>query len=169
MQNRPLSSTPLTVSRLGLGLAALGRPGYINLGHADDLRRQLRRRRDGGAGHAVLDAAWQPASATSTPRVPTAEAEAFPGLLAAAPADRPGRGDGRLEMGLHLHRRLEGRGRAARSQGPFAAVLRRQFAESRELLGEHLDLYQIHSATLESGVLDNRAVLDELARLRDRG
>jgi hypothetical protein len=23
--------------RLGLGLAALGRPGYINLGHGDDL------------------------------------------------------------------------------------------------------------------------------------
>ena len=28
---RPLS--------LGLGLAALGRPGYVNLGHADDLGR----------------------------------------------------------------------------------------------------------------------------------
>ena len=25
------------VARMGLGLAALGRPGYINLGHADDL------------------------------------------------------------------------------------------------------------------------------------
>src|SRR5215218_4751430 len=30
--------TGLAVSRLGLGLAALGRPGYINLGHAADLR-----------------------------------------------------------------------------------------------------------------------------------
>ena len=27
----PLGSTGLTVSRIGLGLAALGRPGYINL------------------------------------------------------------------------------------------------------------------------------------------
>jgi aryl-alcohol dehydrogenase-like predicted oxidoreductase len=32
-----LGATELTVSRLGLGLAALGRPGYINLGHAADL------------------------------------------------------------------------------------------------------------------------------------
>ncbi|HEU4629582.1 MAG TPA: aldo/keto reductase, partial [Gemmatimonadaceae bacterium] len=45
----------------------------------------------------------------------------------------------------------------------------RQVAESRERLGQHLDLYQVHSATLESGVLDDGAVLDELARLREAG
>jgi aryl-alcohol dehydrogenase-like predicted oxidoreductase len=50
-----------------------------------------------------------------------------------------------------------------------SATLQRQAAESRELLGAHLKLYQIHSATLESGVLQNGPVLDELARLRERG
>jgi aryl-alcohol dehydrogenase-like predicted oxidoreductase len=50
-----------------------------------------------------------------------------------------------------------------------AAVLRRQAAESRALLGGHLHLYQIHSATLESGVLDNAEVLRELAELRRGG
>jgi Aldo/keto reductase family len=59
MQTRLLGSTALTVSRLGLGLAALGRPGYINLGHAQDLQANY-----GAAGmeahcHTVLDAAWQ--------------------------------------------------------------------------------------------------------------
>ncbi|HZU38839.1 MAG TPA: aldo/keto reductase, partial [Gemmataceae bacterium] len=49
------------------------------------------------------------------------------------------------------------------------ANLTRQLAESRALLGAHLDLYQIHSATLESGVLENQPVLEELARLRDSG
>ena len=44
-------------SRLGLGLAALGRPGYINLGHGEDLASEtdvpeLERR-----AHTVLDAA----------------------------------------------------------------------------------------------------------------
>jgi aryl-alcohol dehydrogenase-like predicted oxidoreductase len=48
-------------------------------------------------------------------------------------------------------------------------TLRRQLAESRALLGPHLRLYQIHSATLESGVLENPAVLEELARLRVQG
>src|SRR6266568_871070 len=49
------------------------------------------------------------------------------------------------------------------------ATLRRQLGESRRLLGDHLRLYQIHSATLESGVLEDRAVLGELAGLRDQG
>lgn len=49
------------------------------------------------------------------------------------------------------------------------ATLRRQFGESRDMLGDHLNLYQIHSATLESGVLDDVVVLRELARLRSEG
>jgi aryl-alcohol dehydrogenase-like predicted oxidoreductase len=48
-------------------------------------------------------------------------------------------------------------------------ALTRQAAETRSLLGHHLDLYQIHSATLDSGVLQDRPVLDELTRLRDQG
>ena len=45
-------------------------------------------------------------------------------------------------------------------------TLRRQEAETRSHLGGVLGLYQIHSATLDSGVLEDRAVRDELARLR---
>jgi aryl-alcohol dehydrogenase-like predicted oxidoreductase len=48
-------------------------------------------------------------------------------------------------------------------------ALRRQIGESRALLGEYLDLYQIHSATLESGVLDDHAVLAELNTLQASG
>ena len=48
-------------------------------------------------------------------------------------------------------------------------MLERQYRESRHWLGAHLQLYQIHSATLESGVLDNKEVLRELARLRQQG
>ncbi|HEX7256372.1 MAG TPA: aldo/keto reductase, partial [Gaiellaceae bacterium] len=48
-------------------------------------------------------------------------------------------------------------------------TLRQQLAETRAELDDFVSLYQIHSATLESGVLEDRAVLDELARLRDQG
>ena len=47
--------------------------------------------------------------------------------------------------------------------------LDRQFDESRSLLGMHLRLYQIHSATLASGVLDDPEVVSRLAELRDDG
>jgi aryl-alcohol dehydrogenase-like predicted oxidoreductase len=49
------------------------------------------------------------------------------------------------------------------------AALIRQVAESRALLGAHLDLLQLHSATLDSGVLEATDVLDELVRLRRDG
>jgi aryl-alcohol dehydrogenase-like predicted oxidoreductase len=48
-------------------------------------------------------------------------------------------------------------------------TLRRQIVESRTRLGARLQLYQIHSATIESGVLDDPEVLGELARLRATG
>jgi aryl-alcohol dehydrogenase-like predicted oxidoreductase len=50
-----------------------------------------------------------------------------------------------------------------------APHLRRQLAETRSLLGTHLRLYQIHSATLESGVLEDAEVREELAALRATG
>src|SRR5919204_195652 len=54
---RVLGRSGLPVSRIGLGLAALGRPGYINLGHAQDLGHTdvaaMERR-----AHEVLDAAF---------------------------------------------------------------------------------------------------------------
>ena len=59
MQSRQLGSTGLFTSTLGLGLAALGRPGYINLGHAEDLHRNYDREVMERGAHAVLDAAWE--------------------------------------------------------------------------------------------------------------
>src|ERR1700743_484314 len=53
----PLGQTSLDVSRMGLGLAALGRPGYINLGHAADLAGDTDGDRLRGRAHEVLDAA----------------------------------------------------------------------------------------------------------------
>jgi aryl-alcohol dehydrogenase-like predicted oxidoreductase len=47
--------------------------------------------------------------------------------------------------------------------------LQRQIVESRTSLGDWLRLYEIHSATLESGVLEDARVLDELTRLREEG
>ena len=58
MQLRPFGHTGINVTPLGLGLAALGRPGYINLGHAQDLRQSYAVADMEAAAAAVLDAAW---------------------------------------------------------------------------------------------------------------
>jgi aryl-alcohol dehydrogenase-like predicted oxidoreductase len=55
---RSLRTTGLTVTPLGLGLAALGRPGYLNLGHAADLAYDYDVAAMEARAHAALDAAW---------------------------------------------------------------------------------------------------------------
>ena len=48
----------LQLPRLGLGMAALGRPGYINLGHSSDIAdRSVEAMRK--AAHDTLDAAYE--------------------------------------------------------------------------------------------------------------
>src|SRR4029450_5258062 len=48
-------------------------------------------------------------------------------------------------------------------------TFRRQLEETRELLGDWLTLYQIHSVTADDDTLDDRALLRELLRLHDDG
>ena len=55
---RPLGRTSLRVSPVGLGLAALGRPGYINVGHGEDLGANRSRDAMERGAHEVLDAAY---------------------------------------------------------------------------------------------------------------
>ncbi|HSE42365.1 MAG TPA: aldo/keto reductase, partial [Acidobacteriota bacterium] len=47
--------------------------------------------------------------------------------------------------------------------------LQTQWKESHSILGKYLDIYYIHSATKESGVLDNTDVLQELFKLSQQG
>ena len=51
-----------------------------------------------------------------------------------------------------------------------AAHLRQQWPESDDLVGPHLRLYQVHSATFDSGILDSVDTHTALAALkRDKG
>ena len=161
-----LGDTGLRVTRIGLGLAALGRPGYINLGHARRPARRHGRARTGAPARTPCSTPPTPAGVRYFDAARSyGEAEAFLASWLDARGLEPRRGHGRLEVGLHVHRGLADRRRAARGQGPLArARSAASWPRRRALLGAHLGLYQIHSATLESGVLDDRAVLRRAAR-----
>ena len=164
-----LGRTCLTVTRIGLGLAALGRPGYINLGHAADLQGHTDVRSMERAAHAVLDAAYAGGVRYFDAARSYGRAEAFLGSWLVA------RGFGREDVtvgskwGYTYTADWRVDAEVHEVKDLSAGTFRRQLAETRELLGDHLCLYQIHSATLESGVLDDAEVRSELASLRSTG
>ncbi|WP_214369943.1 aldo/keto reductase [Pseudonocardia sp. H11422] len=153
---------------LGIGLAAVGRPAYINAGRAADLgdRRgvaELRARTE-----AVLDAAYTAGIRyVDTARSYGRAEEFLAGWLAAHPeiddveiGSKWGYryvGDWRLDAGVH----------EIKEHSP--AAFTEQSARTRALLGDRLGVYHVHSATLETGVLTDTALHRALARLRDTG
>src|SRR4051812_39894556 len=58
METRPLGRGGPALTRFGLGLAALGRPAYITLGHASDLPPGRSVEAMEAHAHGVLDCAW---------------------------------------------------------------------------------------------------------------
>ena len=95
----------MQVTPMGLGLAALGRPGYINLGHGDDLAHDYDSDVMEARTHAVLDAAWDASVRYFDAARSYGKAEAF---LSSWLQSR-GHVDAVVgfEMGLHLHCGLE--------------------------------------------------------------
>ena len=169
MSDHVLGGTGLPVSRLGLGLAALGRPGYINIGHCDDLGAQKDVATLEREAHAVLDAAYAGGIRYFDAARSYGKAEEF----LASWLERRGLPPGAVTVGSKWGYTYTAEWRVDAEvhevKDLSLATLRRQLAESRCLLGAHLRLYQIHSATLESGVLEDGTVLDELAHLREMG
>ncbi len=168
MEYRSLGTTGLTVSVIGLGLAALGRPGYVNVGHGDDLGDRTDPSALEAHTHGILDAADSAGITYLDAARSYGRAEEF--LATWLDARHRQReivvgskwgyvytADWKTDAKVHevkIHSRDN---------------LDRQYAESTGLLGGHLRLYQIHSATRDSGVLEDDAVTSRLGQLRDAG
>jgi aryl-alcohol dehydrogenase-like predicted oxidoreductase len=167
METRRLAGDGPLVTRFGLGMAALGRPAYITLGHGDDLRegrdvpsmevnahRMLDRAF--GAGIRYFDAARSYGRAEQFLRS-WIDARGAAGIVAGSKWGYRYTGDWQVD------------GRVQEVKDHGLPMLQAQLAESEAILGPYLRLYQIHSAAPETGVLLNEQVLDEMRRLRERG
>jgi aryl-alcohol dehydrogenase-like predicted oxidoreductase len=169
MRTTRLGRSDLPVSAIGLGLAAAGRPGYIDLGRDEDLGPDRSVEAMERRAHDVLDAAYAAGIRYVDAARSYGRAEAFLSSWLAARGDAVAEvvvgskwgytyvGDWRVDADVH----------EVKDHG--AEALERQLGETRALLGDRLALYQIHSATFDTGVLEDRAVIRGLARLREEG
>ncbi len=156
-----------TSDRLGIGLAAVARPAYITAGRdrdlgvhrdVDDLRRRT---------WDVLDAAVAAGIRYVDVARSYGRAEEFlAGWLTA-------RSDADVEVGSKWGYRYVGGWRLDADthevkDHSLAAYLE-QRDETLALLGDHLAVYHVHSATFETGVLGDAPLHRALAGLRDSG
>ena len=154
------------MQRIGLGLAALGRPGYMTLHHGRDLDGDYAPADMEARAHAVLDAAYDA------------------GVRYIDVARSYGRGEAFLGSWLARHRspvtiaskwgytytgNWQVHADPPEVKDHSASTLRRQIVETWGQLGDRLSIYQIHSVTGESTVLSDATVIDMLARLRAMG
>ncbi len=153
--------------RIGLGLAALGRPGYLNLGHGEDLGEDRSVAALRAQTFEVLDAAYAGGVRYFDAARSYGRAEEF---LGAWLADRgPAGVTVGSKWGYVYTADWEVDADPPEVKHHDADTFRRQLEETRTHLGDRLGLYQIHSATPDSGVLENDEVLAELAALRRDG
>jgi aryl-alcohol dehydrogenase-like predicted oxidoreductase len=169
IEQRTLGTSGLRVSRLGLGLAALGRPAYINVGHGDDLAG----RRDVAAlerhSHTVLDAAHAAGITYFDAARSYGRAEEFLGRWLTARGVVPGDVTIGSKWGYAYTGGWQIDAEVHEVKEHTASQFDRQIDETREYVGPHLDLYQIHSVTSHSGVFEDRDVLERLAGLKEAG
>lgn len=158
----------MSASRIGIGLAAVARPAYITSGRDADLGAHRSVEDLRARTFAVLDAAYAAGVRYVDVARSYGRAEEF---LAAWLAERPASVD--VEIGSKWGYRYVGEWRlftpVHEVKDHSVTTFHAQLAETAALLGPRLAVYHVHSATLETGVLEDAALHRELAALRDRG
>jgi aryl-alcohol dehydrogenase-like predicted oxidoreductase len=156
-------------ARLGLGLAALGRPGYVTLNHATDLGGSYEPSVMESHAHAVLDAAFDAGIRYVDAARSYGRAEDFLASWLRKRAIEPGEVSLGSKWGYTYTAGWSTSATQHEVKDHSLLAFERQLAESVERLGRYLSLYQIHSVTAESKTLEDDALIDAIARLRERG
>ena len=161
-------AAPAAGLRIGLGLAAVGRPGYINLGRDRDLPPgrgvgTMRRRT-----HELLDLAYERGVRHFDAARSYGRAEEFLAQWLDAGPERPGLVVS-SKWGYTYTADWQVTAEAHEVKDHGLATFERQLAETRRLLGDRLGVYQVHSVTPDSPALTDTALHRALARLAAEG
>ncbi|MYS93283.1 MULTISPECIES: aldo/keto reductase [Streptomyces] len=163
-----LATATTPTCHIGLGLAAVGRPGYINLGRDQDLPAErtvdaLRERT-----HQLLDAAYAQGVRYFDAARSYGRSEEF---LADWLKAHPGHDDIVVgsKWGYTYTADWSTDAETHEVKDHTLATYERQRAESDALLGDRLDLYQIHSVTPDSPALTDKELHAKLAEAAAQG
>ncbi|MFB6935140.1 aldo/keto reductase [Streptomyces sp. HUAS 31] len=163
-----LATATTPTCHIGLGLAAVGRPGYINLGRETDLGddrsvESLRTRT-----HELLDAAYaQGVRYFDVARSYGRSEEFLADWLNARPAFDDIVVGSKWGYTYTADWTTDADKHEVKDHG--LTTYERQRAESAELLGDRLDLYQIHSVTPDSPALTDKDLHARLAEAAAAG
>lgn len=163
-----LAAATTPTCHIGLGLAAVGRPGYINLGRDEDLGEHRTVEDLRARTHELLDAAYVQGvryfdAARSYGRSEEFLAEwldarpSFDDIVVGSKWGYTYTADWTTDAETH----------EVKDHGVRA--YERQRAETAALLGDRLDLYQIHSVTPDSPALTDKELHAELAEAAAQG
>jgi aryl-alcohol dehydrogenase-like predicted oxidoreductase len=156
-------------ARLGLGLAALGRPGYVTLNHASDLGGSYDPSSMELHAHDVLDAAFSAGIRYIDAARSYGRAEDFVASWLRKRAIEPGEVSVASKWGYTYTAGWSTSATQHEIKDHSLAAYLRQLHESIERLGPYLSLYQIHSVTAEGKTLEDDALIDAIAGLREKG
>ncbi|MER6118267.1 aldo/keto reductase [Streptomyces sp. A0642] len=163
-----LTTATTPTAHIGLGLAAVGRPGYINLHRDRDLPGDRTVDALRGRTHELLDAAYAQGVRYFDAARSYGRSEEFLGdWLTARPEVR----DVVIgsKWGYTYTAGWSVDAQAHEVKDHTLATFDRQRAETAALLGDRLDLYQIHSVTPDSPALTDKELHARLAALAAEG
>lgn len=163
-----LATATTPTCHIGLGLAAVGRPGYINLGRDADLGENRSVETLRTRTHELLDAAYAQGVRYFDAARSYGRSEEF---LAGWLNTRSDIGDVVVgsKWGYTYTADWRTDAEAHEVKDHSLATYERQRAESAELLGDRLDLYQIHSVTPDSPALTDKELHARLAEAAAQG
>jgi aryl-alcohol dehydrogenase-like predicted oxidoreductase len=163
-----LATATTPTSHIGLGLAAVGRPGYINLGREEDLGEHRTVEALRARTHELLDAAYAQGVRYFDAARSYGRSEEFLADWLNAHPDRDGIVVG-SKWGYTYTADWSADAETHEVKDHSVRTYERQRAETADLLGDRLDLYQIHSVTPESPALTDKQLHAKLAELAATG